>query len=160
MSVTVPLFQVGKNVSAMSVTPQNVSAVGVLTAGTPFDLHTLGIFDSYSYKASYGGVEISPLDGVYENYVGTKGTFDFSIGEIVQNGMYSVLMNAWQTSTSPYYRFAAASVVGAVTNQLVIIATTAGGSIDYAIVEGKQGVVMALKPCGIVPWYGAGTPPI
>src|SRR5690242_942793 len=161
MTVPLPLppYLKGKNILAQSITPATASGSAVLTLGTAVDMKTLGIIDTWSFKGSFGGFEKHPTDGTFANYVGTVDDFDFQLGEIERADAPSVLMALWMGYNFARFECDVADDTGTLIAKFAIIATRAGGTIDKGIVEGENGVIMSMKPCGIAPYYGNSTPP-
>ncbi len=158
MPSTIPTLLVGKNVTLASVQPEVPNASGVLTPGTSYDLHVLGVFDSFEYEGEFNLAEISPLDGTVRNYQGTKEDFTITIGEIEKADGSSNLMNLWATQNYIRVECDAQAPGGATTQKFAAIGIRA--TIRKGFVEDKNAVLMTLRPCGLLAYWGTGTPPV
>lgn len=156
MSVSIPAYLKGNNVSLFTVGSVSVNTSGVATPATPVDLHLIGTFDGFEYTGNLKLEEISPADGFVTNYVPTKDDFTVTIHEIEKGDGSSTLMTL-------YGSFAYIRVAGKVllpggtpgTNDNIFAAIVIRESITKGIVEGKNAVIMTCKPCGLLPYYGS-----
>lgn len=155
-SFNVP-YAVGNNVSVAAVTPASVNATGGVTLGTLLDLHSLAVFDSGRFNGQVQNANIKPADATIANYVYLYDDWTFELGEIAAAGQVSYLEAVWRSvfyvrcqmrTTNPW------STAG-FSNFTVI-----GGrdTIERGWVEDKQGVILTLKPVGILPEWTTGTP--
>lgn len=158
MSAQIPTVLIGKNVSAAAITGEVPAVNGVLSAGVTYNLKTLGTLDHFEYSGSFNGEDVHPVDAAVTNFVGTVDDFEVTVGEIELADGSSSLMSIWGTYN--YLRFAIAFTPtgGSQQFQFAAIVTRAGGNIRKGIVEGKNAVLATFKPCGILPYWGTGTP--
>jgi len=161
MSTTIPQFYVGRNVTVASCKNYaSISSSAVLSGGSAFDVHTLGVLDEITFRAELGGIEISGADYTIENYMQGKVSFTVSFNEIISGNLYSNIQNAWMNAlngaTSPYFKFSwAAAGAGQTANYMIVVATLAGGDCEFAgAVEGKQVCKATFRPCGLMPYFG------
>jgi hypothetical protein len=158
-ALPLPGFLKGKNGTLAAIQGQSVGAnQTTLTPGTQYDLITLGVFDTWEYVGHFNGFDLHPANGDTENWVGTTDGFELTIGEITPNASDSKLLSAW--ANFDIIRFEANWLApgGSTTYKLAVMATRAGGSIRFGLVEEKNGVILTLKPCGIKAYYGTGSP--
>ena len=157
MSIQIPSFMVGKNVSLFGCTPQGVGTGGVLVPQTAFDMHSLGVLDDATWEGDPGLVSIMPTDAAINNYVPTAEDFTITLGEIIKSdGSSQTLLTAFGFNymrvqwvvTPPWgsggFTFAAIGVIG---------------PSRTGVTTGKNASQITLRPCGILPYYGNGTPP-
>ena len=155
-----PPYLKGKNISVQTIITQTSSGAGVLTAATTYDMKTLGIIDTWEFTGTAPGSDIHPTDGTIANYISTGvDDFEFKVGEIQRTNALSVLEQAWNTTSWYPFECDVADDAGGATWKFAIMATRFGGSITYGVVEDKNTVMLTLKPCGVLPYYGSGTPP-
>ena len=161
MSFTLPLppYLKGKNISGQTIITQTISGAGVLTAATTYDMKALGVIDTWEYSSSAPGSDVHPTDGVVANYISTGvDDFEFKVGEKERNNATSVLLAGWYTSN--YFRFECDIMddSGAASYKFAILVTRFGGTLTKGMVEGENGIMATFKPCGVIPFYGVGTP--
>ena len=162
MSFTLPLppYLKGKNISVETVITQTASAAGVLTAATNYNLKSLGIIDTWEFTGNAPGVDIHPTDALVANYVlAGVDDFELKVGEIQRANAPSVLVQVWNSSNFIRFECDVVDDTGTAVATFACMVTRAGGSISYGVVEDKNGVMLTLKPCGVLPYYGNGTPP-
>lgn len=159
MAVKIPRYAKGNNVSLFTVkNPTSIATDGTLTIpadSSANDMHLLGVFDTFEYNGTLKLEEISPADGTIENYAPLKDGFTVTIGEIMKADGTSLLLTEWVAAT--YFRAACRLTLDGGTpgtSDNIFIVVFIRESIDFAIVEGKEGVKLTGKPCGVIPYYG------
>lgn len=153
----IPLYLVGRNVSACVVTEVGVGPDGSVFGGPGANLSTLGVFDGFEYTGTRISEEISSVDSEAENNVALKQAFDIQVREICQSNGYSSLMFQFQEAlwAAVQYQTYDGITGGSMLFQAIGLIT----SVHYASVTGKHGVEMTLVTAGLLPTYQQNTGP-
>ena len=147
---TIPLWMIGKHVTACTAKLCTVDSSGVLTAGTGLDaadLVSTGVIDEFELNASRTTENIAAITQVTAHHVRIARRDSVSISEIMRTGQNACLLaNLWYSSTS-----GASDIVQFIFTRGGSTWTFYGVMLSYSesVVRGKNVARMTLGPVDI-----------
>jgi hypothetical protein len=154
-----PPYLVGPNLSGCIITGATLGVTGIITlatgAGNTGNLATTGVMDDVSFEKTRSLAQIQPINAVLDNFVPIAAGFTCNVGEIRKADGTSIL-----DAISSNFTYA----------QVIVNTTPPGGTASYTdaiigviesvrkdYVQEKNGIVMVLRPIGIVTYSGTYT---